>query len=223
MECVLYAVGSPFVEEALEILGRLGWSVRGGVANVETDYRPVDLAPVVGAEEIPTEWLSLPAVLPLVTPGHRWSVEREAVGKGFRSFATVADPTASVASTATVGEGGVVCAGALVGARATLGRLVCVNKGVIVGHHAELADYAALGPGATLCGNVSVGTGAFVGAGAVVNHTIAIGANSVVASGSVVRRDVPAHTLVAGNPAVVIAEVDGYNGVSVGTPPGPGT
>ena len=150
MECVLYAVGSPFVEEALEILGRLGWSVRGGVANVETDYRPVDLAPVVGAEEIPTDWLSLPAVLPLVTPGHRWSVEREAVGKGFRSFATVADPTASVASTATVGEGGFVCAGALVGARATLGRLVCVNKGVIVGHHAELADYAALGPGATL-------------------------------------------------------------------------
>ena len=214
----MYAVGSPFVEEALEILLRLGWQVRGGVANVETGYRPVDLAPLVAAAEVPTDWLALPAVVPLVTPGYRWRVEREAIERGFRSFATIADPTASVPSTASLGQGSIVCAGALIGARATLGRSVCLNKGAVVGHHAELADYAALGPGCTLCGNVTVGTGAFVGAGAVVNPTVSIGANAVVGSGSVVRRDVPEHTLVAGNPATVVAEVVGYNDVAVGGP-----
>ena len=222
MDCVVYAVGSPFVEEVLEILRRLGWQARGGVANVETEYRPIDLAPIVGVAEIPPEWLSLPAVVPLVTPGYRWLAEQEAVERGFRSFATIADPTASVPSTASLGAGGVVCAGALIGARADLGRSVCLNKGAVVGHHAELADYAALGPAATLCGNVSVGVGAFVGAGAVVNQKIAIGANAVVGSGSVVRRDVPDNTLVAGNPATVVAEVAGYNDVGVGERPARG-
>jgi sugar O-acyltransferase (sialic acid O-acetyltransferase NeuD family) len=216
MECVVYAVGSPFVEEAHEILLRLGWRVRGGVANAETDYRPIDLAPLVGAAEIPSDWLALPAVVPLVTPGYRWRAEQEAAERGFRSFATIADPMASVPSTASLGEGTIVCAGALVGARASLGRSVCVNKGGIIGHHADLADYVALGPGATLCGYVSAGAGAFVGAGAVVNQKISVGANAVVGSGSVVRRDVPEHTLVAGNPATVIAEVAGYNDVGVG-------
>ena len=215
MECVLYGVGSPFVEEVLEALRRLEWDVRGGVANIQADYRP-DLEPIVGPDEIPPEWLELPAVLALVTPGHRWSIEREVLAKGFTSFATVVDPTASVASTAVLGEGSVVCAGSLLGACSTLGRLVCVNKGAIVGHHATLSDYAALGPGCTLCGYVLVGPGAFVGAGAVVNPKVSIGANAVVSSGSLVRRDVPEHTIVAGNPAVVVAEVAGYNDVTVG-------
>jgi sugar O-acyltransferase (sialic acid O-acetyltransferase NeuD family) len=215
----VYAVGSPFVEEALEILLRLDWRVRGGVANVATDYRPDGLATIVGPDEIPSDWLSLPAVVPLVTPGHRWRVEQEATRRGFRSFATIADPTASVPSTASLGEGTVVCAGALIGAASILGRSVCVNKGAIVGHHAELADYAALGPGATLCGYVSLGLGAFVGAGSVINPKVSIGANAVVGSGSVVRRDVPDHTLVAGNPAAVVAETAGYNDVSVDIPP----
>jgi sugar O-acyltransferase (sialic acid O-acetyltransferase NeuD family) len=216
MECVLYGVGSPFVEEVLETLRRLGFHVGGGVANVATDFRPDDLDPIVGPDEIPSEWLSARVVVPLVTPGHRWSVAQEAVERGFTSFATIVDPTASVASTAVVGEGGIVCAGALVGARAALGRFVCLNKGAIVGHHATLADYTALGPGCTLCGYVSLATGAFVGANAVVNPNVSIGENAVVASGAVVRRDVPGNTLVAGNPAKVIAEVQGYNDVSVG-------
>jgi sugar O-acyltransferase (sialic acid O-acetyltransferase NeuD family) len=219
VECVLYGIGSPFVEEVLEALRRLGWTVRGGVANVEADFRPDGLAPIVPAAELPPDWTALPASLPLVTPGHRWSVEAEALAQGFGAFATVVDPTASVASSAEVGEGGILCAGALVGACATLGRLVCLNKGAIVGHHAGLADYVSLGPGCTLCGYVTLGRGAFVGAGAVVNPEVSIGANAVVASGSVVRRDVPAHTLVAGNPAVVVSEVAGYNDVAVGDPP----
>jgi len=219
VECVLYGVGSPLVDEVLESLLRLDHIVRGGVANIETDYRPEGLAPIVGPNEIPADWPSLPVVLPFVTPGHRWTVEREALGRGFRSFLTIVDPSAGLASTAAVGEGSFVGAGALIGARSTIGRLVWVSRGSIVSHHAAFDDYAALGPGCNLCGYVSLGRGAFVGAGAVVNPQVSIGANAVVASGSVVRRDVPEHTLVAGNPAVVVAEVAGYNEVAVGELP----
>ena len=220
MDCVLYGVGSPFVEEVREALLRLGWTARGAVANVETDFRPERFAaPIVGRDEIPRDWLALPVVLPLITPGHRWSVEREALELGFRSFASVVDPTAILASTTTVADGAIVVAGAVIGSWTTLGRLACVNRAAVVGHHVTISDYATLSPGCVLCGSVTVGRGAFVGAGAVVNPELSIGANALVGSGSVVRGDVPEHTLVAGNPAVVVREgIAGYNDVSVGDP-----
>lgn len=217
MECVLYGVGSPFVENVLESLRRLGWAIRGGVENVRTEYRSRNLAPIVGLDAIPADWLGLPVILPLTTPGHRWSLEREALQRGFRSFATVLDPTAVVSSTARIGEGSIVTASVTVGGEATLGRSTCLNAGTLVGHHAEIGDYASTGPGAVLCGYARLERGAFVGAGAVVGPKVTIGANAVVGLGAAVRRDVPEHTVVAGNPAVTIQErIAGYNGVSVG-------
>jgi sugar O-acyltransferase (sialic acid O-acetyltransferase NeuD family) len=215
VDCILYGVGSPFVENVIEAMRRLDWTIVGGVENVESDYRPAELSPIVSAEAIPAEWLRLPAVLPLVTPGHRWTLERDAVAHGFATFASVIDPTAHVASNATIGDGTVVVTAVSIGSGVTLGRSVCLNSGTIVGHHSTLGDYAATGPGAILCGYVSVGRGAFIGAGAIVNPRVSIGANALVASGSVVRRDVPEHTLVAGNPAIAVTKTAGYNDVSV--------
>jgi sugar O-acyltransferase (sialic acid O-acetyltransferase NeuD family) len=219
VECVLYGVGSPFVEDVREAFVRLGWTVRGGVANIETSFQPARFAPIVGRDEIPPDWLALPVVLPLVTPGHRWSLEREVLELGFQSFASVVDPTAIVASTTAVGEGAVVVAGAVLGAESMLGRLACMNKAAVIGHHVTLSDYSTLGPGCVVCGTVTVGRGAFVGAGAVVNPGVSIGANALVGSGSVVLHDVPERTLVVGNPAVVVREgIAGYNDVAVGDP-----
>lgn len=215
MDCILYGVGSPFVENVIEAMRRLDWTIVGGVENVESDYRPAELSPIVSAEAIPAEWLRLPAVLPLVTPGHRWTLERDAVAHGFATFASVIDPTAHVASNARIGDGTVVVTAVSIGSGVTLGRSVCLNSGTIVGHHSTLGDYAATGPGAILCGYASVGRGAFIGAGAIVNPRVSIGANALVASGSVVRRDVPEHTLVAGNPAIAVTKTAGYNDVSV--------
>jgi sugar O-acyltransferase (sialic acid O-acetyltransferase NeuD family) len=215
VECILYGVGSPFVESVIDFLRRLEWPIVGGVDNVQAVYRPRGLSPIVSSDEIPPEWLLLPAVLPVVTPGHRWTLERDAVDHGFATFATVIDPTAQVAATARIGEGTIVATAASIGAETTLGRATCVHTGTIVGHHARLGDYAATGPGAVLCGYASLERGAFVGAGAIVNPKVSIGTNALVASGAVVRRDVPEHTLVAGNPAVAISETAGYNDVSV--------
>ena len=41
---------------------RLGSTVRGGVANIETGFRPARFAPIVGRDEIPPDWLALPVV-----------------------------------------------------------------------------------------------------------------------------------------------------------------
>jgi len=53
-----------------------------------------------------------------------------------------------------------------------------------------------------------VGRRASIGTGAVILGGVTIGEGAVVGAGSVVTRDVPAHTIVAGNPARILRRVD---------------
>ena len=216
MECLVYGVGSTYVYEVFETLRRLGWTVRAYVANLEGGLRPDGLEPLVEAVDLPSDWLHLGVVVPLVTPGHRQAVERETRRRGFASFPVVVDPTTVVASSVRAGEGTQVNGASMVGANTTFGRFTQVNRSVSVAHDVVLDDYASLGPACVLCGGVKVGRGAFVGAGAVLNPEVSIGDNAVVGAGAVVTRDVPANTIVTGNPARVTREgIAGYNGVPV--------
>jgi len=50
--------------------------------------------------------------------------------------------------------------------------------------------------------------GAWIGDSAIVCKGVTVGENSIVGAGSVVRRDVPPNTIVMGNPAKVVKEID---------------
>ena len=56
-------------------------------------------APVVTPDQLETGHLDQPVVVPLLTPGFRWSVEAEARALGLHSFPELVDPTATVART----------------------------------------------------------------------------------------------------------------------------
>lgn len=56
--------------------------------------------------------------------------------------------------------------------------------------------------------NTYVKNGASIGAGSVIICGVTIGENAMIAAGSVVTKDVPANSLVCGNPARVIGMVD---------------
>ena len=55
---------------------------------------------------------------------------------------------------------------------------------------------------------IAIGDDAWLGGGAIVLPGVTIGARAVVGAGSVVTRDVPADTVVAGNPARVIRTLE---------------
>lgn len=49
---------------------------------------------------------------------------------------------------------------------------------------------------------------AWIGANAIVLRGVTIGQGAIVAAGAVVTKDVPSHSVVAGNPAVLVKELD---------------
>lgn len=56
---------------------------------------------------------------------------------------------------------------------------------------------------------ITLERGVWIAAGAIIIGGVTVGENAVVAAGSVVTRDVPASTLVAGNPAQVVRSIEG--------------
>ena len=50
--------------------------------------------------------------------------------------------------------------------------------------------------------------GASIGSGATILSSVSIGENAIVGAGSVVTKDVPANTIVAGNPAKLLRHID---------------
>jgi len=74
--------------------------------------------------------------------------------------------------------------------------------------HSKLGEYLEPYLGPTTSKKVKICKGAFVGVNAVVLPGVTIGEGSVVSAGTVVNKDVPPHTVVAGNPMQVIVKLE---------------
>jgi maltose O-acetyltransferase len=83
---------------------------------------------------------------------------------------------------------------------------VLTSGTVVLAHDAS----AKLHTGFTRIARVSIGTRVFVGAGAVILPGSTIGDDSIVGALAVVRGDVPPGSVVAGNPAKVVSDVESF-------------
>jgi UDP-2-acetamido-3-amino-2,3-dideoxy-glucuronate N-acetyltransferase len=130
-----------------------------------------------------------------------------------------------------VHEPSVVMPGAVLGADVVVGAFCFVAKGAIVGAGTRIQSHTSVWEGVELGEDVFVGPaavftnvrhpraafpraphwdrtvvedGASLGAGAILVAPVRVGRCAMVGAGSVVTRDVPAHAVVAGNPARIV-------------------
>jgi sugar O-acyltransferase (sialic acid O-acetyltransferase NeuD family) len=130
----------------------------------------------------------------------RREVTERLVAAGER-LATAIHPFTSIAPSATIGEGSMISAGAIILPRAVIGRGVIVNTKGSVDHDSVVGDFAHISAGATVGANVRVGDESLVAIGASVVSGYRVGARTIVGAGAVVVRDVPDDVTVLGVPA----------------------
>lgn len=150
------------------------------------------------------EGVDVSNVIGLVAIGGQRGNARINIQNIFRSAGLKLDPlihpTAFVCKTAILGDGSQVLAQAVVAADSKVGDACIVNHKASIDHECVLGDGVHLAPSATLCGCVTVGDNVMIGAGAVVLPRLKIGSNSIIGAGAVVTKDVPARSVIVGNP-----------------------
>ena len=130
-------------------------------------------------------------------------VETEAAD---REFVSVIADTARLRGRSHVGEGAILCDGAVITDGARIGRHFHANLHAYVAHDCTVGDFVTLAPRASVNGNVVLEDDVYVGTGAVLRQGTAdkpltIGRGAVIGMGAVVTRDVAAGETVVGNPA----------------------
>ncbi len=87
---------------------------------------------------------------------------------------------------------------------------IFIGDDVLVGHNVIIATlnhgFKPENRADLIPAPVRIGNKAWIGSGSIILPGITIGENAVVAAGSVVAKDVPANTVVAGNPARILRE-----------------
>lgn len=110
-------------------------------------------------------------------------------------------PRATISTSARLGSGVAVMAGAVINAEAIVGDLAIVNTGATVDHDCVVGLAAHIAPGSALAGNVTVGEGTFMGIGCRAVPERTIGSWSVVGAGAVVVHDLGDRVTAVGVPA----------------------
>ena len=135
--------------------------------------------------------------------------------KGYATFgrrvAVFGDFTVVNPRNVAIGEGCAINHGVFILAR----NRIEIGNGVILSTGCRLIDAALDVTGFAhrsdhpyLDSFIKIEDGAWIGAGAIVLPGVTVGTKSVVGAGAVVTRDVPAFTIVAGNPARPIGRTD---------------
>jgi sugar O-acyltransferase (sialic acid O-acetyltransferase NeuD family) len=116
-------------------------------------------------------------------------------------------PSVRFSDEVDMGEGCILCAGAVLTTQVKLGSHIVVNLNSTVGHDVSIGDFATLHPGCHVNGNVSIGRSAEIGSGAVILPGNKVGHNTLIGAGSVVTEDMPDGMVCMGMPCKPVRPV----------------
>lgn len=113
---------------------------------------------------------------------------------------------AHISKRVELGEGCIICAGAIVTCNIKFGAFVTVNLGSVITHDIQIGAFTQINPSVNVSGGVMVGQGVQMGTGVKIIPNVRIGDGAVLGAGAVVIKDIPAGCTAVGCPAHVVKE-----------------
>ncbi len=167
------------------------------------DQEPTDQtilgSPVLGSTK------DIPRYSDRITAGYLAIGDNIERAKAFKALAResvpmppLVHPSATVEADAELGQGTVVCMGALVATGVTTGRGCIINTGASVDHESILGDFVHLAPRAVAAGRVTIDELTFVAMGVAIAQGLKIGRLAAIGANAVVLRDVPSGSKIVG-------------------------
>lgn len=138
----------------------------------------------------------------------RMRIQEELMAAGVE-METLLAPGAYISSSAVLGRGCVVFTHSLISANCVIEDGVFLNACTTVGHDARIGRYSSIMPGVGISGGVVIGEKVNIGGHAFIIPDRKVGDGATVAAGSIVFTNVKAGTLVLGNPAKRMPELEG--------------
>jgi len=111
---------------------------------------------------------------------------------------------ATISTSASIGHGNFINAGAILGADVEVGQHCIIHSGAILESEVKVADFSQIGAGTIISSGVTIEEGAFIGSGVNIVGGITIGKGARIGAGSVVIQSVKKGETVFGNPATVV-------------------
>ena len=105
------------------------------------------------------------------------------------------------ATSCVLGQGAILCAGAIVTVNVTVEHYAMINRACNIGHEAVVGAGVVINPLASISGGVVIGDRTLIGTSATVLQYITIGDDATVGAGAVVTKDVLDGETVVGVPA----------------------
>ena len=105
-------------------------------------------------------------------------------------FDTLVHPAAVVSQWVEIGDGTIVCAGAVLTCQIEIGKHCHFNLNATVGHDCVFGDFCTIAPGTNISGNVTLGTRVDVGTQAAFRQNLRVCDDVVIGMGAVVLKDI---------------------------------
>ena len=167
-----------------------GSTVLGNVASIEDYMGHEQLAVVVGIAN-PTVKARIAQML------ERYNV----------IFPNFIGPQVWISEKVLLGQGIIIYPGTTINYECNIDNFVIINMNCAIGHNCDFGQYATLAPGVNLAGFTNIGKHANIGIGATTIQGIQIGDYAQVGGQTMMIKDVPPHSVIVGNPARIIRQI----------------
>ncbi|PML20715.1 acetyltransferase [Vibrio breoganii] len=114
---------------------------------------------------------------------------------------TLIHPSSTISKYVNIGQGSIVCEGAIIKAFCSIGDACIINTGATVGHDVNVGNGVHISLGSNIAGAVEIQDNSWIGIGSTVKQGVYIGREVMVGAGAVVIRDVDDLNTVVGCPA----------------------